>query len=84
MNASSMSFQTYISGVYDDENCTSDEGLNHAMVLVGFGTEEGGDYWIAKNEWGGFWGEKGYIRIAIKPGSGICGIQENATWTVMA
>ena len=63
----------YLSGVYDDENCKADT-VNHAVLLVGYGSYQGSDYWIVKNSWGSDWGEEGYVRIAIKPGSGICGI----------
>ena len=81
LNASPRSFMQYISGVYDDETC--DETLDHAVLLVGYGSEEGEDYWIVKNSWGSTWGDKGYIRIAQKPGSGICGIQASAVWPVL-
>ena len=40
--------QTYQSGVYSDPQCTSDE-LNHAVVLVGYGTYCGAPYWLLKN-----------------------------------
>ena len=72
---------SYVKGVYDDENC--DSQLNHSMTLVGYGNENGSEYWIAQNSWGDSWGEKGYIRVAVKPGDGICGIQTNAVWTVL-
>jgi len=37
--------------------------INHAVQLVGYGTDAGKDYWIVRNSWGGFWGESGYIRM---------------------
>merc|ERR1719347_1654270 len=38
--------------------------LNHAVQLVGYGTDETeGDYWLVRNSWGSGWGEGGYIRL---------------------
>ena len=51
-----------------------DDTIDHSVTIVGYGSEQGLDYWLVKNSWGTNWGEKGYVRIAIKPGNGICGI----------
>lgn len=35
------------SGVYDDPTCR--QQINHAVLVVGYGTEDGKDYWLVKN-----------------------------------
>lgn len=37
--------------------------LNHAVQVVGYGTEGRTGYWLVRNSWGS-WGEKGYIRVS--------------------
>ena len=65
--------QTYVSGILDltSSQCPS-SGINHAVTLVGYGTEDSVAYWIIKNSWGTSWGEKGYFRI--RRGKGTCGV----------
>lgn len=51
--ASAQSFQLYKSGVYYEPACkNSYRDINHAVLLVGYGTENGVDYWLVKNSWG--------------------------------
>jgi cathepsin L len=57
--AGGFAFQFYGGGVLS--NC-NDYVMDHAVQLVGFGTDGGKDYWLVRNSWGN-WGESGYIRM---------------------
>jgi C1A family cysteine protease len=66
-------FQTYTSGILNSTACGTT--LDHAVLAVGWGSENGQEYWIIKNSWSSSWGENGFIRLAIVDGVGICGVQ---------
>jgi len=65
-------FDHYASGIFDVPGCPSYYNLNHAPVVVGYGTENGTDYWKVKNSWGAGWGDNGYLKV--KRGENMCGI----------
>lgn len=85
IEADSRSFQLYKSGVYDDAGCGTT--LDHGVLAVGYGTENGKDYWIVKNSWSSSWGDQGYIKIfrnsVATSTKGICGIAMDASYPVM-
>ncbi len=55
-------FNDYTGGVFNtDETSVCNGGINHSLTLVGWNDYQ--HYWIAKNSWGPYWGENGYIRI---------------------
>jgi len=86
IEADTRSFQLYNSGVYTDYNgCGgSSPEIDHAVVLVGYGSNEKGWYYIMRNSWGTSWGDetdgainKGYMLMGRGPEygkAGLCGL----------
>jgi len=75
VEADQSSFQFYASGVMTGSCGTN---LDHGVLAVGYGTDNGQAYYKVKNSWGADWGEAGYIRLgrgtSYNGGSGQCGI----------
>ena len=75
IEADTMYFQSYSSGVLDSAKCGTK--LDHGVLVVGYGEESGIKYWLVKNSWGTSWGENGYVKIARSESTndaGVCGI----------
>lgn len=56
VDASRWGFIHYSGGIYRDNYCSS-RRLTHAVIIMGYGTEFGQDYWLIKNSWGSRWGQ---------------------------
>lgn len=84
IEADTLIFQFYKSGIVDDVKCGTN--LDHGVLVVGYGSENGKDYWIVKNSWGPRWGDNGYIKIARSNNThdaGICGIASQPSYIVV-
>ncbi|KAL8200567.1 hypothetical protein R6Q57_011906 [Mikania cordata] len=82
IEASGRDFQLYSSGVFTG-SCGTE--LDHGVVVVGYGSENGKDYWIVRNSWGTNWGEDGYFRMernVFGSRTGKCGITMMASYPV--
>ncbi|KAF4714486.1 hypothetical protein FOZ63_007109 [Perkinsus olseni] len=67
-------FHHYSQGVFSDTSCNGHQ-MNHAAVVVGYGSQGGDDYYIIRNSWGTDWGQKGYMYLKRGvSGEGQCSI----------
>mmetsp|Transcript_62028 Transcript_62028/g.192559 ORF Transcript_62028/g.192559 Transcript_62028/m.192559 type:complete len:480 (-) Transcript_62028:104-1543(-) len=82
IEADQAAFQLYHGGILTKE---CGKKLDHGVLLVGYGTEDGVDYWKVKNSWGASWGEQGYVRIERNASKkhGECGINSSPSYPVV-
>jgi len=87
IQANQNAFQFYSGGVMSG-SCGTE--LDHGVLAVGFGTDNGQAYWKIKNSWGPSWGEQGYIRLCKGDGCAIangdygqCGLAKSASYPVV-
>jgi len=68
-------FFLYKEGIYQVTPGAKPVG-GHAVVVAGYGQENGIGYWIVKNNWNTDWGENGWFKIKFGEASfnnGMCG-----------
>ncbi|KAL0323150.1 UNVERIFIED_CONTAM: Cysteine proteinase RD21A [Sesamum angustifolium] len=78
---SEASFQLYSGGIFTGPCSAS---LDHAVLIVGYDSKDGKDYWIIKNSWGRSWGMDGYMHMQRNTGNGegLCGINMLASYPI--
>ncbi|XP_061362025.1 P34 probable thiol protease-like [Gastrolobium bilobum] len=70
-------FFHYKYGIYDGPNCPINSTVtNHCVLIVGYDSKDGVDFWIVKNQWNTTWGMDGYMWIKRNTGLpfGVCAI----------
>lgn len=82
VDAGGFGWQFYFGGVMSS---SCGDSLDHGVLVVGYGSDSGKDYYIVKNSWGASWGESGYIRLARNTASadGECGVAKDASYPIV-
>merc|ERR1711907_468392 len=75
IEADKMAFQGYTGGVITGTACGTQ--LDHGVLAVGYGMEDGEEYFLVKNSWGSSWGESGYVKIGQ---ANVCGITQQPSY----
>lgn len=65
------------SGTYYQSQCA--DNYDHVVLAVGYGSDDNGDYYIIKNNWGADWGDQGFYKMARNRNNN-CGIANHATF----
>merc|ERR1712087_980849 len=74
-------FENYAGGVY--HHVSGSPAGGHAVKIVGWGVQDGTQYWKIANSWNPYWGEQSYFRIKFGEGgidSSVIGSSPDAQW----
>lgn len=84
VTADNLNFRFYRSGILSACGSATAE-LDHGITLVAAGSENGVDFWEAKNSWGRSWGSSGFIKIrrGTGKGPGVCQIAREASYPIL-
>ena len=83
IQADTKTFQFYSSGIISGDACGTQ--LDHGVLVVGYGEEDGEKYWLVKNSWGTSWGDAGYVKIERTDSDntlGTCGIAMQPSYPI--
>jgi len=66
---------SYESGIFN--GCGKDAVIDHAVVAMGYGEQDGKKFWVIQNSWGKEWGEAGHIRLERHDQGDYCGMNND-------
>ncbi|KAF2074007.1 hypothetical protein CYY_004683 [Polysphondylium violaceum] len=72
-------FEAYTGGIFSDSTGATGQ-INHEISVIGWGSENGVDYWTVRNSWGTYFGELGFFRI--QRGLNLLSIESDCDWAV--
>ena len=68
----------YKGGIFSQK--TSKTIFDHFVSVVGWGDENGVEYWIVRNSWGTYWGEMGYFKLKMHSDNLL--VEHYCSWAV--
>eukprot|EP01090_Pellita_catalonica_P005829 TRINITY_DN16050_c0_g1_i1.p1 TRINITY_DN16050_c0_g1~~TRINITY_DN16050_c0_g1_i1.p1 ORF type:complete len:317 (+),score=48.05 TRINITY_DN16050_c0_g1_i1:16-966(+) len=74
------SWQYYNGGIITTSDGCGDS-LDHCVMITGYGTSSGTEFWWVRNSWGTDWGQNGYLQV--QRGADVCGISDEVTSAIV-
>lgn len=71
-------FENYTGGIYSEFKLFP--MINHEISLVGWGVEDGVEFWWLRNSWGSYWGLNGFAKVMMHKHN--LGLETDCTWGV--
>lgn len=71
-----LKLEAYTGGIFSQAKLLPQ--INHEIAVVGWGKQNGVEFWVGRNSWGTYWGQSGFFRITMHRNN--LGIQTDCTW----